>query len=93
MRTITALLLIALTNCMGAVATAITLGADAYASYSEFARATSPPEKIYPVPKRGARTHRLVYADDPRIPYWCSEPAMRSRIAVHCDEQAEAPQP
>lgn len=87
MKTLSIVACLFLANCMGAVATAITLGASAYASVDAYARATSPPEKIYDVPKRGGRMNKLVYADDERIPYWCGNPEARARIEAHCYER------
>jgi len=68
----------------------ITLGAEAYAGADAYARATRPPERIFPTPKDGYRVNKLTYADDPRIQYWCQEcPRWAVQHADVCAEVQE----
>lgn len=68
----------------------ITLGADGYAGYDAYARATKPPDRVFAVPRDGVRFHKIVYADDPRISLWCSDNAYAKWAAAHADLCASA---
>ncbi len=69
---------------IAALGAAASIGVAAYSGYAEYARATQPPKTIFDVPSNG-RVHGVIYADDARIPYWCSEPKTRAKILAHCE--------
>ena len=54
-----------------------------------YRQAMNPPEKIYPVSKRGIRFSSLVYEDDPRIAMWCADEKQRKKIEVYCSTRPE----
>jgi hypothetical protein len=72
--------LLLLTACY-APAVLVEVGAFAYSAGSEISRAVRPPARIAPIPKRSGRVNHVVYADDPRVPCWCSD--FKEWAAVH----------